>query len=244
MASPIAVNDDNLYFRQLLAGRDFALENPIAGQMVNFCYLIGDRSTRKAVVVDPAWDVKDLVDAAEKDGMELVGALATHYHPDHVGGDLFGHDIEGLARLLELKGMKVHVQKPEAEGVRLMTGVSDTDLALHDGGDRLSLGEVEIEFVHTPGHTPGSQCFLVRGRLVSGDTLFVKGCGRVDLPGGDPEEMYRTLTERLAKLPDDVVLYPGHDYAEQPTSTLGEQRQTNYALRVSSLDDWLRMMGQ
>ncbi len=238
------MSDDNLYFRQLLAGRDFARKNPIAGQMVNFCYLIGDRSTRKAVVVDPAWNVKDLVDAAEKDGMELVGALATHYHPDHVGGDLFGHDIEGLARLLELKGMKVHVQKPEAEGVRLMTGLSDTDLTLHDGGDRLSLGDVEIEFVHTPGHTPGSQCFLVRGRLVSGDTLFVQGCGRVDLPGGDPEEMYRTLTERLSKLPDDVVLYPGHDYAEKPTSTLGEQRQTNYALRVSSLDDWLRMMGR
>ncbi len=238
------MNDDNLYFRQLLAGRDFARNNPIAGQMANFCYLIGDRSTRKAVVVDPAWDVKDLVDAAEKDGMELVGALATHYHPDHIGGDLFGHDIEGLARLLELKGMKVHVQKPEAEGVRLMTGLSDTDLTLHDGGDRLSLGEVEIEFVHTPGHTPGSQCFLVRGRLVAGDTLFVQGCGRVDLPGGDPAEMYRTLTQRLAKLPDDVVLYPGHDYAERPTSTLGEQRQTNYALRASSLDDWLRMMGR
>ena len=238
------MSDDNLYFRQLLAGRDFARNNPIAGQMVNFCYLIGDRSTRKAVVVDPAWDVKDLIDAAEKDGMELVGALATHYHPDHIGGDLFGHDIEGLARLLELKGMKVHVQKPEAEGVRLMTGLSDTDLTLHDGGDRLSLGEVEIEFVHTPGHTPGSQCFLVRGRLVSGDTLFVQGCGRVDLPGGDPDEMYRTLTERLAKLPDDVVLYPGHDYAERPTSTLGEQRQTNSALRAPNLDDWLRMMGR
>ncbi len=238
------MSDDNLYFRQLLAGRDFARNNPIAGQMVNFCYLIGDRSTWKAIVVDPAWDVKDLVDAAEKDGMELVGALATHYHPDHIGGDLFGHDIEGLARLLELKGMKVHVQKPEAEGVRLMTGLSDTDLTLHDGGDRLSLGEVEIEFVHTPGHTPGSQCFLVRGRLVAGDTLFVQGCGRVDLPGGDPAEMYRTLTQRLAKLPDDVVLYPGHDYAERPTSTLGEQRQTNYALRASSLDDWLRMMGR
>ena len=238
------MSDDNLYFRQLLAGRDFARENPIAGQMVNFCYLVGDRSTRKAVVVDPAWNVKDLIDAAEKDDMELVGALATHYHPDHIGGDLFGHDIEGLARLLELKGMKVHVQKPEADGVRFVTGLSDTDLTLHDGGDRLSLGEVEIEFVHTPGHTPGSQCFLVRGRLVSGDTLFVQGCGRVDLPGGDPAEMYRTLTERLAKLPDDVVLYPGHDYAERPTSTLGEQRQTNYALRVSNVDDWLRMMGR
>lgn len=238
------MTDETLYLRQLLAGRDFARVNPLAGQMVNFCYLIGDRSTGKAVVVDPAWDVRGLVEAAEKDGMELVGALATHYHPDHIGGDLFGHDIEGLAQLLELKGVKVHVQKDEAEGVRTVTGLSDSDLVQHEGGDRLSLGEVEIEFLHTPGHTPGSQCFLVRDRLVSGDTLFVSGCGRVDLPGGDPEEMYRSLTERLAKLPNEVVLYPGHDYADRPTSTLGEERQSNYSLTVPTLEDWLRLMGQ
>ena len=238
------MEDDNLYFRQLLAGRDFAQANPVAAQMVNFCYLIGDRASRTAVVVDPAWDVQSLVQIADDDDMTLVGALATHYHPDHIGGDLFGHDVEGLARLLELKSVKVHAQKQEAGGVRLMTGLSDSDLVLHEGGDRLSLGEVDIEFVHTPGHTPGSQCFLVRNRLVSGDTLFVKGCGRVDLPGGDPEEMYRSLTERLAKLPDDVVLYPGHDYADRPTSTLGEERQSNHYLRVSTLEDWLRLMGR
>jgi len=236
--------DQNLYFRQLLAGRDFAQANPTAVQMVNFSYLIGDRAAGKAVVVDPAWDVQTLVGILEKDDMELVGALATHYHPDHIGGDLFGHDVEGLGHLLELKGVKVHVQRLEAEGVRFMTGLSDSDLVLHEGGDRLSLGEVDIEFLHTPGHTPGSQCFLVRDRLVSGDTLFVKGCGRVDLPGGDPEEMYRSLTQRLARLPDNVVLFPGHDYADRPTSTLGEERRSNYYLRIPSLEDWLRLMGR
>ena len=235
---------DNLYFRQLLAGRDFAQSDAVATQMVNFCYLIGDRAAGEAVVVDPAWDVESLVESVEKDDMKLVGALVTHYHPDHIGGELFGHVVEGLARLLELKGVKVHVQQQEAEGVRRVTGVSDSDLVLHEGGDRLGVGEVDIEFVHTPGHTPGSQCFLVRNRLVSGDTLFVNGCGRVDLPGGDPEEMYRSLTERLARLPDDVVLYPGHDYADRPTSTLGEERHSNYYLRVPNLEDWLRVMGR
>jgi glyoxylase-like metal-dependent hydrolase (beta-lactamase superfamily II) len=237
-------SSDQLYFRQLLAGRDFARSNAVATQMVNFCYLIGDRTAREALVVDPAWDVEGLVAIADRDEMKLVGALATHYHPDHIGGDLFGHVVEGLARLLALKGMKVHVQKQEAQGVRFMTGLSDSDLVLHEGGDRLRVGDVEIELVHTPGHTPGSQCFLVRDRLVSGDTLFVKGCGRVDLPGGDPEEMYRSLTERLAKLSDEVVLYPGHDYGDRPTSTLGEERRSNYYLRVSNLEDWLRLMGR
>ena len=235
---------DDLYFRQLLAGRDFAESDVVATQMVNFCYLIGDRAAGEALVVDPAWDVEGLVAIADRDEMQLVGALATHYHPDHIGGELFGHVVEGLARLLELKGMKVHVQREEAQGVRFMTGLSDSDLVLHDGGDRVRVGEVDIELVHTPGHTPGSQCFLVRDRLVSGDTLFVKGCGRVDLPGGDPEEMYRSLTERLAKLSDDVVLYPGHDYGDRPTSTLGEERRSNYYLRVPNLEDWLRLMGR
>jgi glyoxylase-like metal-dependent hydrolase (beta-lactamase superfamily II) len=237
------MSKDNLYFRQLLAGRDFARAHPVAGQMVNFCYLIGDRTTKKALVVDPAWDVRGLLAAAETDGMEVEGTLATHYHPDHIGGDLFGLHIEGISNLLELKGMKVHVQKEEAEGVKRITGASDSDLMLHEGGDTFSVGEVEIEFLHTPGHTPGSQCFLVRDRLVSGDTLFVQGCGRVDLPGSDPEEMYRSLTERLAKLPDNVVLFPGHDYGGRPSSTLGEERQTNTYLKIPTLEDWLRLMG-
>jgi glyoxylase-like metal-dependent hydrolase (beta-lactamase superfamily II) len=107
------------------------------------------------------------------------------------------------------------------------------------------VGSIPIQFVHTPGHTEGSTCFLVGGdRLVAGDTLFVGSCGRVDLPGSDPEEMYRSLTQRLAKLPDDVALYPGHDYGDSPSSTLGAQRRSNYAMKVPSLEQWLEMMGR
>lgn len=232
-----------LYFRQLLAGRDFAKHDPVATQMVNFCYLIGDPESRECVVVDPAWDVEGLLRVAESDGMKVVGALATHYHPDHIGGDLFGTTVEGVIRLQELAGVPVHCHRLEAPGIRAMTGLAASDLALHDGSDVVEAGGIRIELVHTPGHTPGSQCFLVDGRLVAGDTLFVQGCGRVDLPGGDAAEMHRTLTQRLARLPDSTVLFPGHHYGPTPVSTLGDERRTNYALLPRSLDDWLRLMG-
>jgi glyoxylase-like metal-dependent hydrolase (beta-lactamase superfamily II) len=233
----------SLYLRQLLAGRDFATGDPVAAQMVNFCYLIGDRDAGECVVVDPAWDVQGLFDAAAADGMRITGALATHYHPDHIGGDLFGHRVEGLPDLQEIAAIPVHAHRAEVEGIRYMTGLSASDLVLHDGGDALEVGDVRIELLHTPGHTPGSQCFLVDGKLVSGDTLFVGGCGRVDLPGGDAETMYRTLTQRLATLPEDTILYPGHHYGPVPQSTIGSEKQSNYALRPQSLDDWLSLMG-
>jgi hydroxyacylglutathione hydrolase len=106
------------------------------------------------------------------------------------------------------------------------------------------VGKIPVQFLHTPGHTEGSTCFLVAEKnLVAGDTLFVGGCGRVDLPGSDPEEMYRSLTQRLATLPDDVALYPGHDYGARPASTLGEERRSNHYLRIPTLEEWLRMMG-
>lgn len=212
--------------------------------MVNFCYLIGDAERRQCVVVDPAWDVQGLVDIASADDMTLVGALATHYHPDHVGGDLFGLSVEGLSRLQEIQPLPVHCHRAEAKGIRFMTHLADSDLVLHDGGDALQVGDVEIRLLHTPGHTPGSQCFLVDGRLVSGDTLFIGGCGRVDLPGGDSEEMFRTMTQRLATLPGSTVLYPGHHYGARPTSTLDDERSENYCLRVRSMEEWVGLMGR
>lgn len=233
----------SLYFRQLLAGQQVALDHPAAGQMANFMYLVGDPEKREAVIVDPAWDVGGLVDAAEADGYTVTGALVTHYHPDHVGGDLFGMRIEGLARLLERVTVPIYVNKHEAHGLKVVTGVSETDLRRVDDSDTLALGAQEIRFLHTPGHTPGSQCFLIGNRLIAGDTLFVQGCGRVDLPGGDPEAMYHTLTGKLAKLPADTVLFPGHHYGPTPTSTIGDELRDNHYLRVRSLEDWRRLMG-
>ncbi|MDH3213716.1 MAG: MBL fold metallo-hydrolase [Myxococcales bacterium] len=226
----------DLYFRQVAVG-----------EMANLAYLIGSVSTREALVVDPAWTVDALLDRAESDGMKVVGALATHYHQDHVGGQIFGFDIEGVARLLERHPVPIYVNEREADGLCVVTGASESDLVRKAGGDTLTLGEVRIRLLHTPGHTPGSQCFLVEqrgqpGRLVSGDTLFLGSCGRVDLPGSDPEAMYRSLNDTLRELPDDTVVYPGHLYSTDPQGTLGEQKQTNPFLRVASLDQFLSFL--
>lgn len=243
-AGSIGSVTDRLYFRQLLAGRDFARDDQIARQMVNFAYVIGDRETGDAVLVDPAYGVAELVDVVQADGMRVTGALATHWHPDHVGGDLMGYPIQGVRELLAIDGgVPVHVQRDEAWGVKRVTGASDSDLVLHDGGDVLEVGAIPVTFLHTPGHTPGSQCFLVDGKLVAGDTLFLDGCGRTDLPGGDAAQMYESLTQRLAQVPDDTVLYPGHLYSPEPSATMGETRGRNYVFRLKTLDQWLTMFG-
>ncbi len=242
MASPAVPR--RLYFRQLLSGRDFAREDPVALQMVNFVYAVGDRETGEAFLVDPAYRVRELLDLLESDGMRCAGVLATHYHFDHVGGTAMGWEVEGIAALLEQVQVPVHVQRAELPWVTRATGVSQSELTPHDSGDVVSVGEVTVELVHTPGHTPGSQCFLVDAKLVSGDTLFLQGCGRTDLPGGDAEALYESLTQRLAKVPDDTLVYPGHRYSDESSATMGETRQTNVCYRPRSVEEWTAMFGR
>jgi hydroxyacylglutathione hydrolase len=222
-----APGDDRLYFRQLLSGRDFASDDPVAAQMVNFVYAIGDRAKGECVLVDPAYDPAGLVARVGADGMRVAGVLATHYHADHVGGSLFGTTIPGLAELLEHVACPIHVQRDEVPWVTRAAGVSEHDLVPHDSGDTVTVGELPIELVHTPGHTPGSQCFLVAGKLVSGDTLFLDGCGRTDLPGSDPALMVESL-RRLSRVDDDVILYPGHRYSLASSATMAAVKQSNY----------------
>jgi glyoxylase-like metal-dependent hydrolase (beta-lactamase superfamily II) len=229
---------DSLYFRQLQSGVDFAVGDALAGQMANFVYLIGDRGSGRCLVVDPAYAVDDLVALAAADDMTLAGVLATHYHPDHVGGSMMGYRIEGISRLLEIADVPIHVNRHEQQWVERTTGVSTSHLVAHEGGDTIVLGDVEVTFVHTPGHTPGSQCFLVNGCLVSGDTLFLDGCGRTDLPGSDPGQMYDSLST-LNKLPDSTVIYPGHRYSPPPSETLEGVRRHNFVLKPMSRDQWL-----
>ena len=233
---------DQLYFRQLLAGRDFAVGDPVATQMVNFAYLIGDRESGEAVLVDPAYAVGDLVETLEADGMRLTGVLATHHHPDHVGGDMMGFSLPGIAELLALRQVPIHVNAQESEWVRRVTGVSDTDLRAHEHDDVVTVGSVDIRLLHTPGHTPGSQCFLVGDRLVSGDTLFLEGCGRTDFPGGDADAIFRSL-QWLATLPGDPVVYPGHQYSPESSASLSRVKSTNFVFRPRSLEEWRRMFG-
>lgn len=233
---------DRLYFRQLLSGRDFAIGDPVAQQMVNFVYAIGDRVTGECMLVDPAYAVDELLDAVEADGMRCTGVLATHYHPDHVGGSMMGFTIEGVARLLERCDCAVHVQRAEAPWVMRTTGLTADHLAQHDPGDVVTVGEVDITLVHTPGHTPGSQCFHVDSRLISGDTLFLEGCGRTDLPGSDPEAMYESL-QTLSSLPDDTVVFPGHRYSVPSSASMQSLREANYVFKPKTKDAWMTWFG-
>lgn len=222
--------DSTLYFRQLLSGRDFAGADPLAAQMVNFVYAIGDRSTGECVLVDPAYAVAELVDVVGADGMTVTGVLATHYHPDHVGGSMMGHSIEGVSELLELIDVPVHLHRDETEWVMKSTSVSDEHLVGHDSGDVLTVGGIDISLVHTPGHTPGSQCFFVDDRLVAGDTLFLDGCGRTDLPGSDPAKMAESL-RRLGEVPDSTILFPGHRYSFASSATMDVVKESNFVFQ-------------
>jgi glyoxylase-like metal-dependent hydrolase (beta-lactamase superfamily II) len=231
-----------LYFRQLLSGQDYAVGDPVATQMVNFSYLIGDDETREAVVVDPAYSPDELLATLDADGMRLTGVLATHHHPDHVGGTMAGFSLKGLAELLERQSVPVHVNTHEADWVSRVTGIAPSELTSHVHGDKVSIGALEIELLHTPGHTPGSQCFLLDGRLVAGDTLFLDGCGRTDFPGGNVDDMFRSL-QALAQLPGDPTVFPGHWYSTDPSASLEEVKRSNYVYRASNLEQWHMLMG-
>jgi hydroxyacylglutathione hydrolase len=225
-------NQHQLYLRQAQLG-----------PMANFVYLIGDPETHKAAVVDPAWDIEALLDYAEREGYEIDKVLITHYHQDHLGGSMMGQKIPGAADLLDRIKVKVYVNKEEAEGAKRVAGLGDSDIVKVEAGDVFKVGNLEVKFIHTPGHTPGSQCFLVNGNLISGDTLFVNSCGRVDLPGSDPAAMYHSLNNVLRNLDESTVVYPGHAYAPESSTTIGEQKRHNMYMRFENLDDFLMAMG-
>ncbi|HFD81411.1 MAG TPA: MBL fold metallo-hydrolase [Gammaproteobacteria bacterium] len=193
------------------------------GPMENFVYLIEDRASGRAAVVDPAWEVPEVLELARRRGVRITDILLTHSHHDH---------INGIEEVLAAYDAKLHLLKEEARfwdaGLELPS--------LHHGGDHIALGETDIEVLHTPGHTPGSACYRLGGQLITGDTLFVFGCGRCDLAGGDPEQMYHTLKDMTQKLPAETVILPGHNYAVKATSTLAEQQEGNPFLHFDDRD--------
>jgi glyoxylase-like metal-dependent hydrolase (beta-lactamase superfamily II) len=154
-----------------------------------------------------------------------------------------GHQIEGAAELVARVPAKIVIHKAELPYVKRLTGLSASDLVPVEGGSDVPVGNLRVKILHTPGHTPGSQCFLVDDALVSGDTLFIGSCGRVDLPGSNPEDMYHSLTNVLGALPDSTVLFPGHNYADRPRSTIGDEKRRNVMMRFPTLDGFLRTMG-
>src|SRR6266446_8623934 len=219
------------------------LKQLLVGPMANYVYLIGDPKTHKAAVVDPAWDVDEIRRLAEADGYQIDKILITHYHPDHLGGRMMGQQIEGAAEILEKVKAKVYVNREEAPFSKRIAGLADSDMILVDSGDTAEIGNLTLKFIHTPGHTPGSQCFLVENSLISGDTLFVGSCGRVDLPGSNPEQMYYSLTQKLMALPEETILFPGHNYSKTSTSTIGEEKQSNPYFQFHSVKQFLSAMG-
>ncbi len=207
--------DSRLYLKQIEAG-----------PMANFIYLIGDRKKRECVMVDPAWEVDRILRIAAEDGMKVVGGLATHYHYDHTNG---------IEDLLARANVPVYIHKEDAPYLKGLA----SQLKKVDSGSKLKVGDVEISFIHTPGHTPGSQCFHVEDRLVSGDTLFINACGRCDLPGGSAEQLYHSL-QLLGKLDEKTILFPGHHYDDETvSSTIGQEKKHNPYYQFKSLQAFL-----
>jgi len=183
------------------------------GPMENFIYLITDRETGQTAVVDPAWDAAAILQRVKEQGLTISDILLTHSHHDH---------INGIEAILARHDAQLHLLKPEAE----FWGQQLARPSLHHGGDIIQLGKTDIEVLHTPGHTPGSTCYHIHDHLITGDTMFVWGCGRCDLAGGDPEIMYNSL-KKLARMPAETVILPGHNYADRATSSMAEQLEGN-----------------
>jgi glyoxylase-like metal-dependent hydrolase (beta-lactamase superfamily II) len=220
----------NLRVLQFRSGIDFATDDPIAHQMANYAYAVANPQTGQALVVDPAYAPNELVGALASEGYDLAGVLVTHHHADHIGGSIFGQQLDGLVELLAKHDVPVHVQRDEVSWIARALGRTIDALVAHDDGDLVDVGGESITLLHTPGHTPGSQCIAVNDQLLTGDTLFLQGCGRTDLPGGDADLLVQSL-RRITSLPGDTVVLPGHAYAE-PSALLNHVRLTNEALQT------------
>ena len=199
------------------------LQIPV-GQMANFCYIIADEETDEAAVIDPSWDLDEVFSALKKNGWTAKYVINTHSHFDHVLGNEQVAKVTG-AKIVQHKASQL-----------------DKDIAISEG-DVIKVGSIEIKVVHTPGHSKDSVCLMTDGIVFTGDTLFVGNCGRVDLPGSDPKEMYHSLFEKVARLDEKLVMYPGHNYGAAPTSTIGHEKKFNYVLQPRTEQEFLEFMG-
>jgi len=194
------------------------------GPMQNFSYIVEDESTHEAIVIDPSWDLEKLTEIITEQNLNPKYIINTHWHDAHTRGN------EDLAKELSVK-----IVQHSASQLK-------NDLTVSDG-DSIKFGCSELAVYHTPGHSRDSICLVGDGKIFSGDTLFVGTCGRIDLPGGSARELYHSLSDVIANLSDDLVLYPGHDYGSSPTSTIGKEKQTNPVMQKMSENEFVERMG-
>ncbi|NLI81469.1 MAG: MBL fold metallo-hydrolase [Deltaproteobacteria bacterium] len=198
------------------------------GHMEVFCYLVYDEKNKEGILIDPAGDEDRVLALLAEHGVRLLYIVNTHGHPDHTCGNDRLKRVTG-AKVVMHELDDVFFQKPEFKGWSRMLGVdsaSPADIRVRDG-DELSFGGLTMKFIHTPGHTPGACCILIDGNLFTGDTLFVGAVGRTDLPGASFEQLLESLLKKIIALPPETVVWPGHDYGDQPSSTVGHEMETN-----------------
>jgi len=199
------------------------LQMPV-GQMANFTYVIADEESGDAAIIDPSWELDRIFHTLNKNGWRAKYVINTHTHFDHVLGNEQVREITG-AKIIQHKNSQL-----------------EKDIAVSDG-DVIEIGSIKLHVLHTPGHSTDSICLLLDGQLIfTGDTLFVGNCGRTDLPGSDPKEMYHSLIDRLSKLDDKLIVYPGHNYGPSPTSTIGLEKKTNHVLKQRTKEEFLEFM--
>jgi len=193
------------------------------GQMENFSYVIGDSESKECAVVDPGWDIDKILDFCSKNNLKIKKIILTHTHYDHI------NDVDYLFRKTHAE---VFVHSLESESIiKINNNIKIKEI---DDGDKIKIGNIEVNIIHTPGHTPGSVCLLFDGKLITGDTLFVGSVGRIDLPGGNAEQIFESL-QKLKKLDDNIEVYPGHDYGSKPFSTIGEEKKNNVYMKASGI---------
>tara|TARA_B100000378_G_scaffold255786_1_gene233104 strand:- start:467 stop:1174 length:708 start_codon:yes stop_codon:yes gene_type:complete len=204
----------------------FKIKTFEVGPMQNLIYLVWDIETNKTAIIDPAWDLTKVHSFIKNNNLILEKILLTHSHHDHVNAIdkiLINHDVQ------------IHINKKE----KLFWGKIYDNFFTNDGDDLINLGKTQIRSMHTPGHTPGSACYLIGSNLIAGDTLFVFGCGRCDLHGGSPEEMYNTLKNLKFHLNEETLILPGHNYSTKKTSTLREQIEGNPFFHFNDLKKFI-----
>lgn len=193
------------------------------GNMQNFTYVIQDEETGEAVIIDPSWDLAQVIEVIQKNNLKVKYVINTHHHFDHT----IGNDA-----VVKQTGSKI---------IQHTASTLRNDIRVSDD-DKIRFGNSELTVVHTPGHSKDSICLVGDGKIFSGDTLFVGNCGRVDLPGGSALELYHSLFSLISKMDENLMLYPGHNYGNSPTSTIGREKKTNFVLQPRTENEFLEFM--